>query len=92
MWARKRTTGRVEHFWYRPYVGQVDVWQQLCVAGMRDALKIRKTDHEAFFVPHPSGSQRCKTCLRHLAIGTRDPPPTIGLKDRLTDDASPRAA
>ena len=68
MWARKRATGRVEHFWYNPHPGQTDVWQAKCIhyvssgGDSRPPIKVRKADHDQFFVVHPSGAQRCKTC------------------------------
>lgn len=69
MWARKRTTGRVEHFWIHPYPGQKDVWQAACMVGLtvnpsRGIIKVRASDHDQFFVMHPSGSQRCLSCLK----------------------------
>lgn len=67
MWARKRTTGRVEHFWCNPYQGQLDVWRPVC-AGWHGAepknIKVRKADHDTFFVPSPSGAQKCLSCLK----------------------------
>lgn len=71
MWARKRTTGRVEHFWIRPYSNQTDVWQPRCFVGLaknspRGIIKVSKGKHDTFFVLSPSGSQRCLTCLNKL--------------------------
>lgn len=70
MWARKRTTGRVEHFWGLPYPGQTDVWQPRCAAGIHGrssaTVKVRKADFDTFFVLSPSGAQKCLSCLKVL--------------------------
>jgi hypothetical protein len=72
MLARKRTTGRVEHFWINPHKGQNDVWQASCMVGLtvnpsRGIIKVRKDDHHSFFVISPSGSQKCLSCLQRVA-------------------------
>ena len=71
MWARKRATGRVEHFWIHPYPGQMDVWQPRCFVGLTDnpprgIAKVSKSKHDSFFVLSPSGSQKCLSCLARL--------------------------
>lgn len=71
MWARKRRTGRVEHWWLHPYPGQLDVWQPRCMKGLtvnpeRGIVKVRKNAHKDYFIEHPSGSQRCLSCEQRL--------------------------
>ena len=69
MWARKRGTGRVEHWWINPYPGQKDVWQAQCLVNIttnpeRGIVKVSKDE---YFVKHPSGASRCRSCLKRIA-------------------------